>query len=67
VSGTTRFSCSCSTVNGGGIIRIPVGVRVVCKDGRKRNTFKIKGKGNTIFVLSKGKIVKAADIPCKKK
>jgi len=33
-----------------------------CKDGIARKAFKIKGKGNTIYVIKKGIIVKANSI-----
>jgi hypothetical protein len=38
-----------------------------CKDNRYRKVFLIKGKGNTKFVVSKNKVVKASSIPCVKK
>lgn len=34
-----------------------------CSDGYTRRVFKIPGKGNTLYVMYKGRVTKKSDIP----
>jgi len=62
------MSCGCAgsipSIAGGGakqeLIYLPE--KCKCADGRIRRVFRIKGKGNTLYVMNKGVVTKKSDI-----
>jgi hypothetical protein len=56
---------NCPIIGAGKIKRIRKKIREIfmCNDNRARNAFRIVGKGNTVYVMYKGRETRARDIP----